>query len=195
MGWLFQNEKLRHETPAQLVTHRFSHESDQAKATVLAAAAVRGAVYAAIRNEEKITGKSYVFCAVVLFRNSERNGFGYTAMDESMGPYAVDCPDRIMRLLSPVDEMPFPGSAAAWRAGVAAAKAQRRNARRGAATLLPGDVIRLQSPVTFRASGITASAFRYLDRYKRTPIFEPVDHPGVRCRLRAETIASATVER
>ena len=103
MGWLFHNEKLRHETPVQYITREFSHESETAKATVLAAAAVRGTIYAAVRNEDKTTGKTYVFCAVILFKNSERSGFGYKDMDESCGPCEVDCPDRIMRLLSPVE--------------------------------------------------------------------------------------------
>jgi len=127
MGWLFHNEKLRHEAPVQYITREFSHESETAKATVLAAAAVRGTIYAAIRTENKTTGKTYVFCAVILFKNSERSGFGYKNMDESCGPCEVDCPDRILRLLSPVEEIPGPGYAADWRARVATRKAELRD--------------------------------------------------------------------
>ncbi len=108
MGWLFHNEKLRHETPVQYITREFSHESETTRATVLTAAAVRGTIYAAIRNENKTTGRAYVFCAVILFKNSERSGFGYKDMDESCGPCEVDCPDRIMRLLSPVAQKSRP---------------------------------------------------------------------------------------
>lgn len=118
MGWLYRNQKLRHETPVQYVMRAFSNDT----ARVLDAASVRGAIYAAIRNTDTSSGKSYVFCAVILFRNNDRDGFGYKAMDESAGPYAADCPDRIMRLLSPIEELPHPGYAAAWRARVAAAK-------------------------------------------------------------------------
>lgn len=195
MGWLFHNQKLRHETPVQYITREFSHESETAKATVLAAAPVRGTIYAAVRNEDKTTGKTYVFCAVILFKNSERSGFGYKDMDESCGPCEVDCPDRILRLLSPVDEIPNPGYAAEWRARVAEKKVQDRRMRQSVGKLAPGDIIRLPHAVSFRASGVTADRFRFLDHYKRTSIFEPIEYPGLRCRLRRDTLAAATIER
>ena len=103
MGWLFQHDPLAHETPADHFTREFTHESETTKATVLATATVHGTVYAAIRNPNKQTGYSYVFCAVILFKNSQRDGFGYKDIDETMGPCEVDCPDRIMRLLSPIE--------------------------------------------------------------------------------------------
>lgn len=195
MGWLFHNQKLRHETPVQYITREFSHESETAKATVLAAAPVRGTIYAAVRNEDKTTGKTYVFCAVILFKNSERSGFGYKDMDESCGPCEVDCPDRILRLLSPVDELPNPGYAVEWRARVAEKKVQDRRMRQSVGKLAPGDIIRLPHAVSFRASGVTADRFRFLDHYKRTSIFEPIEYPGLRCRLRRDTLAAATIER
>ena len=121
MGWLFHNDKLRHQTPAEYITKHFTHDDETASATVLATATIRNTVYAAIRNTDKKTGASYIFCAVVLFRNNDRDGFGYKATDEGMGPCEVDCPDRIMRLLSPIAEIPDPGHAEDWRARVAAA--------------------------------------------------------------------------
>src|SRR5271157_5610636 len=123
MGWLFHNDKLRHQTPAQYIIEHFSHESETARTTVLAAAAVRSTIYAAIRNEDKTSGRSYVFCAVIPFRNSEKSGFGYKEQDESQGPVQCLCPDRIMQLLSPVEDIPRPGYTAKWRAQVAAIKA------------------------------------------------------------------------
>lgn len=195
MGWLFHNQKLRHETPVQYITRELSHESEAAKATVLAAATVRGTIYAAVRNEDKTTGKTYVFCAVILFKNSERSGFGYKDMDESCGPCEVDCPDRILRLLSPVDELPNPGYAVEWRARVAEKKVQDRRMRQSVGKLVPGDIIRLPHAVSFRASGVTADRFRFLGHYKRTSIFEPIEYPGLRCRLRRDTLAAATIER
>ena len=82
MGWLFHNEKLRHQTPVAYITKHFSFDGETAKATRLAAAAVRGTIYAAIRNEDKTTGKAYVFCGVFLFKNNNRDGFGYKDMCE-----------------------------------------------------------------------------------------------------------------
>lgn len=156
---------------------------------------MRGTIYAAVRNEDKTTGKTYVFCAVILFKNSERSGFGYKDMDESCGPCEIDCPDRILRLLSPVDELPNPGYAVEWRGRVAEKKVQDRRMRQSVGKLAPGDIIRLPHAVSFRASGVTADRFRFLDHYKRTSIFEPIEYPGLRCRLRRDTLAAATIER
>ena len=195
MGWLFQNQKLRHETPADYITRTFTYDGEIRRSTVLATATVGNVIYAAIRNEEKETGRAYVFAAVVLFRNSARDGFGYKDMCESMGPVECDCPDRIMRLLSPVEDIPQPSFTAAWRARVAARKAERRGARESAAAIVVGDIVRLPNEVTLRPGGVRARAFRLVGRRKRTRLFEPLDHPGVICRLSARLLADASVER
>ena len=192
MGWLFQNDKLRHQTPVEHITQRFTHDGETSSAIVIAAAAVRGTIYAAIRNHDKQTGETYVFCAVILFKNNER-GFGHKAMDESMGPCEADCPDRIMRLLSPVADMPSPGEAAEWRARVAAVKTKRALGRATIEKLSPGDVIRLPCPVKVRS--VSTDRFTLVEYRKRTPIFAPVTHPALLCRLRAATLAGAAVER
>ena len=136
MGWTYV-KLSRHETPVEYITRTFSYERNGAKAAVLAAAAVRGTIYAAIRQQDRPTAKPYVYCAVVLFKNNRRDGFGYKDMSESMGPYYWDCPDRIMRLLSPVSDIPHPGHTAEWRANVAAVKEQRRAARVALSTRQP----------------------------------------------------------
>jgi hypothetical protein len=189
MGWTCHSRPLRHETPVQFVTKEFSHEDDGTKTTVLAAAAVRGAIYAAIRHEDKRGGGSYVLCAVILFRNNKRDGFSYKAMDETMGPCKVDCPDRIMRLLSPVSEIPTPCFAADWRQRVIATRAQRT----ALASLMPGAHIKLQHPVSFRG-GISADRFTLVGHHKRTPVFAPVAHPAFACCLPEQALMTATIE-
>lgn len=193
MGWLFQREKLRHETPAEYFTRHFTHDSETASATVVATSTVRGTVYGAIRNHDKQTGASYVFCAVILFRNSDKDGFGYKDMDEGVGPREVDCPDRILRLLSPISDLPSPGYAAEWRARVAESKARRQTLRSESARLAPGDLIKL--PPEVRVGGVSTHSFTLIDFYKRTPIFALVGHPGMRCRLRRATLATAIITR
>ena len=94
---------------------------------------------------------------------------------------------RIMRLLSPVADMPSPGEAAEWRARVAAVKTKRALRR------TPGDVIRLPCPVKVRS--VSTDRLTMIEYRKRTPIFAPVTHPALLCRLRAATLAGATVER
>ena len=167
----------------------FFHENDATKITVLAAAAVRGAIYAAIRHEDKGVAEATFFCAVILFRNNKRDGFSYKAMDETMGPCKVDCPDRIMHLLSPVSEIPTPSFAADWRQRVIPAKAQRT----ALASLTPGAHIKLRHPVSFRG-GISADQFTLIGHRKRTPVFAPVAHPGFPCCLPEQALMTATIE-
>jgi len=176
MGWMLQDEPLRHETPASYITRHFTYDSERRRATVLA------------------TATTYVFAAVFLFKNNRSAGFGYKDMTESMGPHECDCPDRIMQLLSPVEDIPDPSYSADWRARVAARKAQRKQARKSVDAVAIGDVVRLGSEVAFRG-GVRAQAFRMIDQRKRTRIFEPLSHPGMRCRLPSQMIATATVER
>ena len=160
---------------------------------MLDAASVRGTVYAAVRNQNLADSTDYVFCAAILFENNERDGFGYKDMCESMGPCEVDCPDRIMRLLSPVEQIPNPGYSADWRQRVAAAKEQRNATTRMTAQLKPGVVIKLTEEATFGKTGVSGTEFRLRAFRKRTPIFEPVGAPGFLCRLRRQTLATATI--
>ncbi len=194
MGWLFQYDMLQGQTPAEYFTKHFSCESETARSTVLAAATVGGTVYLAIENHIKATAKRYVFCGVILFKNNKKDGFGYKDMDEGVGPCEVDCPDRIMRLLSPVEGLPNIGYAAEWRANVAAARAKRRAARETAEKLVPGAVIRLPEPVTFSKTSIIADAFKLIEFRKHTPIFSPLSHPRFRCRLTRRNLATAVIE-
>ena len=193
MGWLYQAQLLRPDTPVAYLRRQFTCDGERFRSTVLDAAAVRSTVYAAIRSQDRETGADYVFCAVILFRNNERDGFGYKDMTECMGPYEVDCPDRIMRLLSPVERIPHASYAADWHRRVAAAKENRRTASQVAAQLRPGVVVRLAREVRFARSGVVATAFRLRHFHRRTPIFAPVDHPNFLCRLPRQMLATATV--
>lgn len=47
------------------------------------------------------------------------SNYGWKDMSENMGPYICDCPQRIMDLLSPLDELDVVGDAGAWRERVA----------------------------------------------------------------------------
>lgn len=195
MGWLFQRDRLRHQTPAEYFMQHFTHDSEAASATVIATATTRGVVYAAIRNLNKQTGVSYVFCAVVLFKNSDKDGFGYKDMDEGMGPCEADCPDRIMRLLSPVENIPNPGYAADWRFRVATRKANRAKTRSLLTRLRVGDKVKLAHPAHFSKSGISTDEFQLIRFDRRVPIFAAVAHPLLICRLRRDALTGATISR
>jgi hypothetical protein len=190
MGWLYKDEPI--DNPVDYLINRYTHDGERSLNQVLAAARVANTVYMAIKYTDKATSKSFVFAAVVLISNTRKHGFGYKDMDETMGPCECACPDRIMRLLSPVADIPNPSYAADWRTRVAARKQADAELRRKRAGLQPGSIATLPQAVTFR-DGITASAFRVRFFHGRTPIFEPLDRPGFSCRLRAATLAAADI--
>ena len=190
MGWLYKHDPI--DDPVAYLTGQFTHTSEQRTNRVLDAARVASTVYMAIESTDKTTGKSFVFAAVILISNSRIHGFGYKDMTETMGPCECACPDRIMRLLSPVTDIPNPSYAADWRARVAAHKKAAAELRTKRASLRPGSIVTLERAVSFR-DGTAASVFRLRCVRRKTPIFEPVDRPGFLCRLRAADLAAAAI--
>ena len=190
MGWTQKRDPV--DDPLAYTTNRYNYDGAQRTYRVLDATRVANTIYMAVRFTEKATGKYTVLAAVILISNTRKNGFGYKDMDETMGPSECACSDRIMRLLSPIEDIPDPSCAAAWRARVASHKktAAKRRAKR--ANLRPGCIVTLDHAVAFR-DGTTAAEFRMLFLRGRTPVFEPVDRPGFRCRLAVATLAAATI--
>jgi hypothetical protein len=190
MGWLYHRDPI--DDPVAYLTDQFNHEGEHRMNRVLGAARVANTVYMAVGCTDKTTGKSFVLAAVVLISNTQKHGFGYKDMTETMGPCECACPDRIMRLLSPVTDIPNPGYAAEWRARVAAQKKAAAELRAKRASLRPGSIVTLERAVSFR-DGTTASVFRMRFVRRQTPIFEPADRPGFLCRLSAASLAAATI--
>src|ERR1700721_526821 len=100
--------------------------------------------------------------------------------------------NRIMRLLSPIEDIPSPSYAAEWRARVAARKTADAVLRTKRKQLRPGSIVTLEREVSFR-DGTKAIAFRMRFLRRKTPVFEPVGRPGFLCRLSASSIASAAI--
>jgi hypothetical protein len=190
MGWLYKHDPI--DDPVPYLTDQYNHDGEHRTYRVLAAARVANTVYMAVKSTEKTTGKRFVLAAVILISNTQKHGFGYKDKDECMGPYECDCPDRIMRLLSPIEDIPSPSYAAEWRARVAARKTADAELRTKRKQLRPGSIVTLEREVSFR-DGTKAIAFRMRFLRRKTPVFEPVDRPGFLCRLSASSIAAATI--
>lgn len=61
--------------------------------------------YAAVERIDKTTGERMVWAAVCLlgyWPKSDNENFGWKSMDESMGPCEASCPERILKLLTPM---------------------------------------------------------------------------------------------
>ena len=135
---------------------------------------------------------SFVFATIILISNTRKWGFGYKDQDEAMGPCQCDCPLRIIRLLSPIADLPHAGYTTEWRARVAAYHDPQRQRRQRRKSLSVGSIVTLPAATRF-SGGIAASSFRVAYFRRRTPIFEALDRPGFYCRLRGATLAIASI--
>jgi hypothetical protein len=110
MGWLYQNDPV--EDPVAYLIDKYNCDGHTRTWLVLAAARVSNTVYMAIKSTDKASAAAYVFAPVILISNTKKHGFGYKDIYESVGPCQCDCPGRIMRLLTPIADLPNPGYAA-----------------------------------------------------------------------------------
>ena len=84
------------------VEEELNCENEKGKWTVLKSAKYGSTVYSAVEYLNKETNEKKVFATV--FLTSTRNGeFAYKDMDETCGPYQYDCPESILKLLTPTE--------------------------------------------------------------------------------------------
>jgi hypothetical protein len=190
MGWLCQRDPVDH--PLTYLMAKYNYDCETHTLQTLDGARAGNTVYLAIRSTDKNTGRSFVFAAVIPIRNTKKDGFGYKEQDEGMGPHQYDCPQRIMRLLSPIADLPHARYTADWRAGVAAWNDENRKRQQRRNSLRVGHIVTLPDAVRF-SDGITARSFRVAHFRRRTPIFEALDRPGFYCRLRSASLAAASI--
>ena len=190
MGWLYQRDPI--DNPLAYLKAKYNYDCDTHTLQTLDGGRVRNTIYLAVKSTDKKTRCSFVFAAVILISNTRKHGFGYKDMDETMGPCECDCPQRIMHLLSPLDEIPHPGYTAEWRARVAARHDERHQQRQRRNSLRIGSTVTLQTAVRF-PGGATATAFCVAYFRRKTPIFLSLDGPEFYCRLTAATLAAATI--
>ena len=191
MGWLYRHDPV--DDPLAYLTSKYNYDRDTNTLQTLAGARVGNTVYLAVKSTDKTSGASYVFAAVILISNTKKYGFGFKDMDESMGPCECACPERVMRLLTPIADLPNPGYAAEWRARVAARKTEKRQRRELRQSLRVGSVVTMPTPIRF-PGGSEASKFIVTRFRRKTPIFLSLDGPEFTCRLTAATLAAATIE-
>lgn len=141
MGWVFTH---RDKVPGQSLAEWFVAKGaltwtgrEPWEYRVLDSSTVRfNTFYAAIERKNIETGERHVFAVVFLLRfvPKEYHNFGYKDMSEDMGPCECDCPERVLKLLTPTDSE----YANDWRARCWA----NINARKARPKIIPGTVLR-----------------------------------------------------
>jgi hypothetical protein len=106
---------------------------------LLASSKVGNEYYAAV----KANNSDDVFAVVAILDG--KKGFGYKLLEETMGPYYHNCPNKILKLLTPTDNE----SALTWRKICQRINAQKKLAN----SLKDGTVIKFDSPLTFTGYG------------------------------------------
>ncbi len=79
---------------------------ETARYAVLDSALIRmRELYVAIERVDDRTGERKVFAGVILidFKPKDEYNFGWKDMGEDEGPYYYDCPEKILKLLTPTD--------------------------------------------------------------------------------------------
>jgi hypothetical protein len=103
------------------------------------------------------TDPETVFALVCLtnWAPNDQFNFGYKDQDEQMGPCDVDCPERILDLLTPTEHE----NSLAWRASC-----RKRNAVRAAKPKVKkGDCVRFALPIRF-SNGAELGTLRFESR-------------------------------
>jgi len=117
MGWSGTN-KEKGVAMLQFFRTEFNFENETRSHEILDCAVVGwNTAYLAVKNTDKITGESSVSAFVCLIRHDRhsRCNFWYKDMSEEEGPNKRDCPERILKLLTPIDESKYFGYAKKWR--------------------------------------------------------------------------------
>lgn len=106
MGWdgtrpsFWKNGKVDRKAE---VDNRFTWENEDARVSVKKSAMKSTTWYGAVERYDKITQESVVIGVVALTRMDREGYFMVKTMEETSGPYSYECPESILKLLSPTD--------------------------------------------------------------------------------------------
>lgn len=153
MGWTYMHREKG-------TSHKdfFADLFNSEKSYVADCASKNGVAYIAYATPK---GVAAVICLLGMAPHDDFN-FGYKDMDESMGPNACDCPERILARLSPLEDLYEEGTksyeyAQSWRAACQA----NIDARKAKPKVSSGDRVRFKRPFEF-TNGTRASEFIFV---------------------------------
>lgn len=129
--------------------------ADELQVEVVADATIRGVWYGAIRQKDS----DEVFCYVSPIRwGKGYYNFTYKMQDETMGPYAIDAPAKVLDALTPIDSE----DANEWRAKC---RARIEKAKESKAKVRKGTIVRFAEPLNF-TDGVDERDFVFIERSK-----------------------------
>lgn len=105
MGWTSYSAKYYKKGKIDRVAEVKSLFENDERFNVLKASAVGSTIYMAIEKINNTNNEKIVFGAVYLTSTNMKDyhNFSYKDMDETCGPHQTDCPESILKLLTPTD--------------------------------------------------------------------------------------------
>ncbi len=183
MGWTYV-ERPAGKSLKDFFSERFSWENAATRQELAGCAVVAlRTAYLAVSQTEKATGKTTTNAVVCLLDYAPRDLFnqGFKDVEESMGPVEDACPEKILALLSPVEEIygegPARDRASAWRRRCR----ERIDRARKRPRLATGRFVLFEEPVRF-ANGERRALFFVKDARRRVFTDSPNRH-AVRYRI------------
>jgi hypothetical protein len=148
MSWTY-TYKAKGVSVSDFFSDNFNHENERTVSKVIACSVKNfKEAYMAyeILDKETQTRKVIAIVCLLNFNRGEYN-FGYKDMDESMGPCAIGCPEKILKLLTPLpdDETNSTKWAKEWREKCW----NNVNKRKNKLKLKVGMKIKVPSPIHF----------------------------------------------
>ena len=148
MGWTYTH-KDPSVPPKEFFANRFNYQHEDGRYGKIIAFALKNlrTAYAAYEVWSPELGKEVVGLVILVnYAPSDYYNFGFKEMEESMGPFESECPEKILKLLTPTDSE----YANNWR------NRCWENIRKSKRKRTKGLRIRFEKPVTFT----TAIKFR-----------------------------------
>jgi hypothetical protein len=143
MGWTYTH-KDEGESVKEFFSREFGYANDKREVSLLDCAVIRlREAYMAFKDVNLVNGTRQVFAVVCLldYRPKDHWNFGYKDMDESMGPCYYNCPEKILRVLSPTtNEYAIKWRKKCWK---------RLSRRKEIAKLKVGDILEFEKPIAF----------------------------------------------
>jgi hypothetical protein len=105
MGWTYTNKDKHVSAGEYIKSELLVWNNPDAKYTLLDGGVVKfRTYYGAVERIDLKTNERRVFAVVILLNYAKGyHNFGYKDMDESCGPVESNCPERILKLLTPTD--------------------------------------------------------------------------------------------
>lgn len=160
MGWTY-TQKHWGESVKDFFKREFDYQREDGTYGKIIDCAVVNLQAAYIAYETNCAGKKEIVAIVCLLRyvpSDPLYNFGYKDMTETMGPYQYDCPERILRLLTPTeDEYALKWREKCW---------ENIRKRKSRPRLTEGALIEFAEPISF-ADGREEKVFQVVNPRRR----------------------------